>query len=54
MTEKCEGHEKHMCDLSKAGKMAEVKKLAKDAKYVCVACGRAAARAENLCKPEKI
>ena len=53
MAQECKGHEKHMCELTKAKKMGEVKKLAKGANYVCAACGRAAASSENLCKPEK-
>ncbi len=53
MAEKCVGHEKHMCELTKAKKFDEVKKLAKNAQHVCGACGRAAAKAENLCKAER-
>ena len=53
MTQECKGHENHMCELTKTKQMDEVKKLAKDAKFVCMACGRAAASAANLCKPEK-
>jgi hypothetical protein len=53
MAETCAGHEKHMCELTKQKRFNEIKTLAKNAQYVCVACGRAAAKAENLCKPEK-
>ena len=53
MADKCPGHEKHMCELTKGKKIDEVKKLARNAQYVCVACGRAAAKAGNLCKAEK-
>jgi len=34
--------------------MAAVAQLAAGAKYLCHKCGRASARAENLCKPEKL
>ena len=54
MAQECKGHEKHMCELTKDKKLDEVKKLAKGAAYVCAACGRAAAKAESLCRPEKI
>ena len=30
----------------------EVKVLVNDAKYICKGCGRAVAKAENLCAPE--
>ena len=53
MANPCVGHEKHMCELTKEKKFNEIKKLAKDAQFVCAGCGRAAAKAENLCKPEK-
>ena len=48
------GHGKHLCDLVAKRKMAEVAKLSKDAKYVCHICGRAAAKAANLCEPVEI
>jgi predicted SprT family Zn-dependent metalloprotease len=34
--------------------IAKIKALVKGAKYVCTACGRAAANARNLCAPEAI
>jgi hypothetical protein len=49
-----EGHSHHMCDLVAKRKLAEVARFAKDAKYVCHICGRAAAKAENLCEPVEI
>ena len=49
-----EGHSRHMCDLVAKRKMADVARFAKDAKYVCHICGRAAAQAENLCEPVEI
>jgi len=48
------GHSRHMCDLVAKRKMADVARFAKDAKYVCHICGRAAAKAENLCEPVEI
>jgi hypothetical protein len=52
------GHENHLCYLVTDGDLKpgtpEYKKLVKKAKYVCTGCGRAAARPENLCAPEKI
>jgi len=49
-----EGHAHHMCDLVAKRKMAEVAQFAKDARYLCHICGRAAAKAENLCEPVEI
>ena len=54
LAEKHEGHTKHLCDLVAKRKMAEVAKLSGGAKYVCHICGRAAAKAGNLCEPVKI
>ena len=54
MPETCKGHDKHMCELSKEKNLDAVKKFAKGAAYVCAGCGRAAAKPENLCRPEKI
>jgi len=47
-------HEKHLCHISSLRNMKTVGELAKDAKYVCVVCGRAAKEAVNLCEPAKI
>lgn len=43
---------KHMCDLM-ADKTAfeTVKEAAKDARFICTACGRSAKEAGNLCVP---
>ncbi len=49
--EEHKGHARHMCDLVAKRKMAEVARLANGAKYVCHICGRAAAKAANLCEP---
>jgi len=48
------GHAQHLCDLVAKRKMAQVARLAKGAKYVCHICGRAAAKASNLCEPIEI
>jgi hypothetical protein len=48
------GHSKHLCDLVAKRKMAEVARLSRGARYVCHICGRAAAKASNLCEPVEI
>jgi hypothetical protein len=48
------GHAKHLCDLVAKRKMDQVATLSKGAKYVCHICGRAAAKAGNLCEPVEI
>lgn len=48
------GHSRHLCELTAKRNMAQVAKYAKGAKYMCHICGRAAAKAENLCEPVKI
>jgi len=45
------GHGKHLCELVAKRRMAQVAKLSSGAKYLCNVCGRAAARADNLCEP---
>ncbi|MFC1714584.1 hypothetical protein ACFL6S_13035 [Candidatus Poribacteria bacterium] len=45
---------KSLCKLVSKGKMDQVAKLAKGAKYICLSCGRAAADNANLCKPSRI
>jgi hypothetical protein len=40
-----------MCELVAKRKMDQVATLAKDAKYICHICGRAAASSSNLCEP---
>ena len=51
-------HEKHLCYLENVGymkdKFEDYKKLVKGAAFVCRQCGRAAAREENLCYPERL
>jgi transposase-like protein len=49
------GHERHLCKLVADKTSTEkLKPLVKDSKYICKDCGRTAAKAENLCSPEKI
>lgn len=52
------GHDKHLCYLNNIGFLAsnpdDYKALLRNAKYVCKNCGRAAAEAKNLCKPEPL
>jgi hypothetical protein len=48
------GHANHMCELVSKRQMAKVAKCSKGAKYVCHICGRAAAKAENLCEAVEI
>lgn len=48
------GHELHLCHLVRERKMDRVADLAKDAKFVCHICGRAAAEAKYLCEPVEI
>jgi len=51
-------HEEHLCYLQNIGfvesNLDEFKKLVRNPKFVCGNCGRAAADAKNLCKPEKL
>jgi len=47
------GHENHLCKMV-VGDQVEIetiKPLVRNAKYICGTCGRAAAKAENLCNP---
>ena len=46
------GHINHLCNMVERGIDVEsYKRLVKGAKYLCQNCGRAAAKAENLCAP---
>ncbi len=51
-------HKEHLCYLQNIGfvesNLDEYKTLVRNPKYVCGNCGRAAADAQNLCKPEKL
>ncbi|MDP8257226.1 MAG: hypothetical protein P9M14_15885 [Candidatus Alcyoniella australis] len=47
-------HANHLCELTRKREMAKVAKFSKGAKYVCHICGRASAKAGNLCEPIEI
>ncbi len=50
-------HENKMCALTCCPHdlpLEKIKSLTKNAAFVCKACGRAAAKAENLCMPVRI
>jgi hypothetical protein len=49
-----EGHGRHLCELVKNMAQEEYRSLIRNAQYFCQHCGRAAAKSENLCFPEKI
>ena len=46
-------HEKHLCSMVGNRNMKTAAKLAKDAKYLCLICGRAAKSETNLCWPSE-
>ena len=52
------GHENHLCYLENVGYIDSFpeayKELIRNGKYMCRVCGRAAARKESLCAPEKL
>jgi hypothetical protein len=49
------GHDKHMCYLVNVRTpINELKKLAKDAKYICKNCARVSSNIKNLCNPVKL
>jgi len=48
------GHAEHLCTLTMNREMDKVAQLSLSAKYICHICGRAAAKAENLCEPVEI
>ncbi len=52
------GHGAHLCVAHNVGylksNLEEYKNLVRDGKFVCKQCGRAAAKAENLCEPDKL
>jgi hypothetical protein len=54
LAEQHKGHSRHMCELVRARRMNEAASAAKGAKYLCHICGRAAAKAGNLCEPVEI
>jgi len=52
------GHDKHLCYLNNLGFLTshpdDYKSLVREGKFVCKNCGRVAAEAKNLCKPENL
>ena len=52
------GHDKHLCYLNNLGFVAsdpgDYKALVREGKFLCKNCGRVAAEAKNLCKPEAL
>jgi hypothetical protein len=48
------GHEEHLCAVVSRREIEKAANLAKGAKYICYICGRAAAKAKNLCEPVEI
>ncbi|WP_455363645.1 hypothetical protein [[Eubacterium] cellulosolvens] len=45
-------HEKHLCSMVTWGAaLSEYKELVKNPKFICMECGRLAAKEENLCEP---
>ena len=44
-------HAKHLCSIVAKRNMKTVARLAKDAKYICLLCGRSAKKETNLCWP---
>ncbi len=45
-------HDKHLCNILERGvTLEEWVKLVQSPKFICRQCGRAAAKAENLCDP---
>lgn len=52
------GHDKHLCYLNNLefhiSFPDEYKKLVRNGKFFCKNCGRVAAEANNLCKPETL
>ena len=44
-------HERHLCSVVAKRNMKTVARLAKDAKYICLICGRSAKKETNLCWP---
>jgi hypothetical protein len=47
-------HEKHLCHITSLRNMKTVGQLAKNAQFLCVACGRAAKDSANLCEPARL
>ena len=54
LAKKHTGHADHLCAIVSRREMERAALLAKNAKYVCFICGRAAAKSKNLCEPMEI
>jgi hypothetical protein len=58
LTEPHPGHEAHLCMAENVGfvknNLELYKEYVRNPQYVCKHCGRAAARAENLCDPDPL
>jgi hypothetical protein len=55
--ERYEEYDGKICELSGSEDQSDIdtiKRLAKDSRFICTMCGRAAANEENLCSPEAI
>jgi hypothetical protein len=49
------GHEKHMCYMVNVRtSISELKKIAKDPKFICKNCARVAREGKHLCNPVKL
>lgn len=48
------GHANHLCELTTKRQMDKVGRLSKNARYLCHICGRAAAKAANVCEPVEL
>jgi hypothetical protein len=46
--------DQHLCKLAKRSDLEEIKRLVKDASYICRKCGRAAREPANLCDPSRL
>ena len=51
LDDKHPNHEQHLCSIVAKRKMKTAARLAKDAKYICLICGRSANKDTNLCWP---
>lgn len=47
-------HDKHLCKLVAGRNMKTAGVLAKNARYICFLCGRAAKNKSNLCEPVEL
>jgi len=54
LSKKHTGHANHICELVRKRDMQKVANMVRDSKYICIICGRTAAKEENLCLPVEI